>query len=499
MIKIDAHKFDLFRPLDKLDDYLMVHYPLLYASRIVHVVVYCLLMLAFSLFIVHVTPVRAFRLPDASWVLLCLVLVALMGLIAFTYFHRLLAIVCYHGSKKRFYPLKATGLFFAVFLLISQVVALPYVYVNYRIMTTFTETRLPPPRLDLDPHYPFNPQVDTLAFMNPSCSVLDTGAVQYHGLPVKAQDAIVFSMGRNLFWNFPDLHFGRDSTGPWVHCLIRKGQDLPSDSLLVYYRSLAGIDSFHSDIYNCMVYSGRIAGRISYNGSASPKDTSMRRFYFYSRLSHKYVSSDSGDIQLRLLTEHILERDVLAEDTTPVERLLTVQIIENNYLYAYLEKVRWEYILYSAAFFGCILAMLVLFINTFIRFFGLEKFLVGLTAPVIFLCFLAFRNTFRDALAESYPSLLWGLVFLFALLPFLRRRRYVEIMLLQVICYCVLVVIIRFPYDMYHPKPTGFHIRESPIGIITPLQWLLIPIPAAILLTAILFDKLCRLYVRPEG
>jgi hypothetical protein len=52
---------------------------------------------------------------------------------------------------------------------------------------------------------------------------------------------------------------------------------------------------------------------------------------------------------------------------------------------------------------------------------------------------------------------------------------------------------------MYHPAPTAFHIAESPIGILTPLQWLVIPIPAAILLTAILFDKLCRVYVRPEG
>jgi hypothetical protein len=499
MIKINAHKIDLLRPLDKLDDYLIVHYPLLYASRIVHVVVYGLLMLAFSLFMIHIMPIRFFRIPDTSWILLSLVLVAIMGLISYIYYHRLLAIVCYHGSEKRFYPLKATALFFVVFLLISQVVALPYVYINYRIMTALTETRLPPPRLDLDPHYPFYPQVDTLAFMNPSCSVADTGAVQYHGLPVKAQEDIVFSMGRNLFWDFPDLHFGQDSTGPWVHCLVRKGQDVPSDSLLVYYRSLSGIDSFHSEIYNCMIYSGRIGGRISYYGSGSPRDTGMRRLYFYSPLSHKYVSSDSGDIQLRLLTEKILQQDVLKEDSTPAERLVTVQVLEDAYLYAYLEKVRWEYILLSAAFFGCILAMLVLFITTFIRFFGLEVFLVGLAAPVVFLCFLAFRNTFRDALSDSYTYLLWGLVFLFALLPFLRRRRYGEIMILQIICYCVLVVVIRFPYDMYHPAPTAFHIAESPIGILTPLQWLVIPIPAAILLTAILFDKLCRVYVRPEG
>jgi hypothetical protein len=497
MFRLKDHTSDF---LTRLDNYWRIRYPLLFASRIVHVVCYGVLFLALTLSVLSLTPIQVFRIPDTSWLLMGYFIIVIFALVIYIYYQRLLDIVYYHGRGNLFYSLKAIALFFAVFLLTSQLIALPYVYVNYRIYKTFTETRLPPSRIYLPSTNLFNPQVDTLPFINSTCSVTDTSLVQYYGLPAKAQEDVVFSLGRNIFYNFSNFRFGRDSIGAWAHYLIPKAKQAPADSLLVYYRSLNGIDSFHSDIFNCTIYSGRIHGRISYSGATMPRDTSIGRYYFYSTLSHKIVSSDSNDIQLRLLTEQILQHDELKEDTTPVNRLATVRNMEGEYLFACLEWVRWKHILYSAAFYGCMAAMLALFICTLIRFFGVELFLVSLGIPLIFLCTLAFRNTFRDALSESYTNILWGLLFLLALLPFLRRRRFGEIIGMQLIFYAIFVILLRFPYDMYHfVYTTEIRIAGSRIGINTPLKWLIIPIPGAMVLSAVLFDKLCRLYVKPEG
>lgn len=486
--------------LTRLDNYWRISYPLLFASRIVHVVCYCVLFLVFALAAIGLTPVHVFRMPDTSWLLMGYFILVISALIIYMYDQRLLDIVYYHGRGNLFYSLKAVMLFFTVFLLMSQLVALPYVYANYRIYKTFTETRLPPSRIYLPATNLFNPQVDTLPFINSTCSATDTSLVQYSGLPAKEKEDVVFSLGRNIFYNFSDFRFGRDSVGAWAHCLIPKAQQAPADSLLVYYRSINGIDSFHSDVFNCTIYSGRIHGRISYSGAGRARDTSIGRYYFYSALSHKIVSSDSNDIQLRLLTEQILQRDDLKEDTTLVNRLATVQSVESGYLFACLEWFRWKHILCSAAFYGCMAAMLALFICTLIRFFGVELFLVSLCLPLIFLCNLAFRNTFRDALSEAYTQFLWGLLFLLALLPFLRRRRFGEIIGMQLIFYAIFVILLRFPYDMYHlVYTTRIVAADSRIGINAPLKCLIIPVPGAMVLSAVLFDKLCRLYVKPEG
>lgn len=51
---------------------------------------------------------------------------------------------------------------------------------------------------------------------------------------------------------------------------------------------------------------------------------------------------------------------------------------------------------------------------------------------------------------------------------------------------------------MYHPSwPAGYILASSRVAVITDRKLLIIPILGTVAISALLFEKLCRLYVRP--
>ena len=270
------------------------------------------------------------------------------------------------------------------------------------------------------------------------------------------------------------------------------------DTLTVYYDGRVHTDTIHSPLFGKTVYSRQFRARINPSELGPVVDTTIGRFVFFSNVFGAWHSSDSGNIQMRLLTETLAEAYTKNNNQPAIRPMIQwVDQKENIYFAACNELWSGWQTLRMGSFYACLTAALMMVMWSFVAFFGLRIFAIGLLVPCAFIALYYLSASWKILKPDYFTSLTWGLLVLGGILTLIRQRRKSDLVLFQICSYALLSIIGLFPFEMN--RHFGSRSLGHPAPIIAEGSSILVAVPILLLLlfTVFVTERAYKLYSLP--
>jgi hypothetical protein len=496
------------RWLFRLDEFLLVNYPLLWASRLHFLLYFEVILLVFNILISSFFPVSYIYIPNPTWIFVYGIIINLLVLIAWIYNQTLLDIFYFHGKISRYVSLKIAALFFGVVLVVGISIVIPFVHLNNRIVRVFVDQNLPTSDLD------FRHIADR--YSGPTTAAVDTsasgGGTNYanlariqrviDSLPAGQRFEILVCLQGQPLSSFPNVDLHVDRLGPYVEYLINENRR----TLSIFFTDKAVADSIVSSKFDKTVYRWKIRGRVwglSNMGTQFVKDTLIERYYFQGFGQNDIIFSDRENIQqdlVRYKVQQALDR-AYPNDTISDRRQKKIDAVSSSYAIA--DKNDDEIFIYPFVylFIAQLIITLVLVLMTFIRFFGVRTTFIGLI-PLIVCGGILYGLELSIGSSEHIDFANIGYIILAAslvLFVVLRRNSFYSLLFLHFSAYALVVTLWIMPIvtitnylDSHRSIKQAYFPRDKDMFVDIPSSVLLL-----FLFIILFLSKVYRVYCRP--
>lgn len=488
----------------RLDNFLLIHHPLFWASRL-HFFLYfqCLLMI-FGVLLTSFQRITFLNVPEPFWILLYVVIANLIMLIIWVYFQALIHIYRFHGFTRLGFSLKVCLIFYFCMIVIFISTIIPYFNLNRRIYNAFSEPSLPSRHASFQSSYDESvsdtlTSIDTTAFNLDTVQSLDAFKYEKLYLVQKLFDSLPKSVKENIsvvlkeakLEKFKNLELNNKAVDPYLTYEVNYYNNYFSDTLKIFYTSPFQYDSIQSEKFDCIVWIKKFRGRVN-----DRRDTVISRYYFFSKVDRTNLIGTADNIQELLLEDRI--KEAVNKAYPKLEEYGRIKMVNSLFLrYVAAEGSLKESPngVVALIHFFMMMAFIIMLLHVVVHLFGIRTLFLGLLLPVLLVglfisvTYLSSRAKYNSTLFYSILGvlILAGLVIGVIKLPF-AKKTFFRLIGLQLFIYFVWLLLLILPYylfDLFYFRPQ----YRTPYYLTCMIL--------AVGLSALLMRHLYRIYTQP--
>ncbi|QHI35138.1 hypothetical protein IMCC3317_04840 [Kordia antarctica] len=560
MKKISIKIFPLF--IKKIDNYLLLNYPVLWSSRIHKLLFLCAFVVAFMVLLIKITPLSftsvMFNHIFINSLSVCL---GVLLLVYWLYSQALFNFGANFGKMRNDHHIKITFLFLIAFFSIFSTIVIPNWYFNTSIQEKYIENQL---NTNLYPKiYNYGQRLnsypkDDIKFSRRDSFFKDFDKkINFDKRKINALNGINFNginfdrTGYNLshkdstenqkpFITLTPSLINFESSNTNLELSFKQYQeyhDYISDSL-VYYTTIFDLSkqksiSFYSDTYEKVLLIHETPTQIIKNNG-----TTIKSFTTFSyEVDGEYY--DASIINYRLVCEKMLKDikpDLLKSQKLTGKEIMRIAGVE---LYNYdgiqsslydsnldgttdykLSKVHYliytstqstSYQIFEMFMYGCFIAYFLFFTTSIIKYFNLHIYLTGIFISIIIYYIFLFINYYfvydlSDTSSEYYTFVVSILVFLVLMICIKRAKRSVKIILYQIIVYLISFLLYLLYIALTNSKKTSyieikeaFYIYENSLNTTLVYSYGVATLIILLIIMTILSYNLHKIYAMPKS
>lgn len=460
------------------NNYFLTRFPILWSSRILYLLYFGVIILAFNFLIVGFQQISYASIPDTSYILIYNAVLNFIGLLIWVYYQTILDVKYFHGVKRQLFYLKSSILFFIIILFIILTSITPFIFLNSRIKDTLTDSKIDSliqsNKIALQELKPYTDvdrvinaektnseeilekweSIKDITFLetrqNPDYDILGQIEEAYSRLNTIDTFNILISLRGNInFSSYNDFKLFSDDKNPFLqysgtfHENESNYNDM-IDTLKIYYNEVLNEDSVLSKKFNKIIYFRIVRGKLV----RSNTDTLIVRYFYKHFNQYGYFNSSFiEDVQDELVETKIKETINASEYNKDDQYAANkIGMLTHNFRNADRACNDITKFLFISFYLSSVLAFIILTIYSIIRFFSIRLFLLGLLLPCLitgFLIALAYFNNFK-LFDYSGLILILGCLALF-IFNMLRKNTVLNLVIIQLVIYYLWLVVTLFP------------------------------------------------------